>query len=132
MGKNLDVATLDRELHDAHLDLTTVRTTEAGVVVAGRIERPIRDRFPPALGRFPIVVMFHRAARAVVEDDAAIDMLLVGEITYDRESRTVRIEGSIPGRLFIQTTNPCADLEIGEHPSEVRQWWRWKRAEDEP
>lgn len=122
----LGVDDLDRELHDARLDLESVQRSGDALTVSGTVEHPTGDRSLPLLGRYPVLLTVRGVEDVSVEDDEGVGELFVEAVTYD--SGTLRLESAIPGRILVRSRSPRFELQVGTEPIEFRRWGRWRSA----
>lgn len=118
---------VDQRLHDARLDLRSLRRDRDEVQLAGTVERPAPGRPIPLLARFTVLVRIRDVEAVSVEDDEGIGELIIESVTFDAEARELLFESAIPGRLRVRTNSPSVDVQIGEEPTETRRWGRWRQ-----
>lgn len=127
MSLPLGLEDLDRELHDARLDLGSVERTGDQLRVSGTIERPTGDRPVPLLGRYPVVFTVLGVEDVAIEDDEGVGELFVEVVSYD--SGVLRLESAVPGRLLVRASSPRFELQVAEEPTQLRRWGRWRAVE---
>lgn len=126
MRATMGVLRLNAALHDARLDLSSVRRTERGVSASGSVERLTNEPFG-LRARYPFHLCFLDAADFTIEDEEGIGELIVMKVVYEPENEIVRVESAIAGRLLVRTAgNREAELEVQDEPTEVRRWLRWR------
>lgn len=117
---------IDRQLHDAWIDLSSIEKPDGELVLHGIVERPLEHGAAlPRLGRFAFSLSFRNVTRVIVDDPEEISSLLVGNVTYT-EAGAFLFEGPIPGRVLAYTTEAHAELEFSPDPLEIRRWFRWR------
>lgn len=120
------VAELERILHDAKLELGSLRQCKSQLQLSGTIEGPTSRSYLWRLGRYRFRLLINEVDSFIVEDEEQIGELLISSISYTMDELV--IESSIPGRLRVRTTDdPVFEIEVDAQPYSTRRWYQWRR-----
>jgi hypothetical protein len=132
--QRVSAAGIEAWLHDAEVAPSEVELVGSVAVMPGLTEsaRTLQPRGAKRFGGqglFPFVVVIEQAHKVEVEDDQRIDQLIVGDVGYQRASRTLTIASPIPGQVVrVRTDSALYFLASGRRPVLVRRWGRWRPA----
>lgn len=122
----IDLAWLDRELHDARLELHTLVREGNAVTISGTVDESGGGSLGFPKSRYAIQLSVLEVAEVSVEDEQKVGVILVESVTFDENAGVLQFESSIPGRLVIRTREPVVSVHRGDEPIAERHWGRWR------
>ena len=109
---------VDRELHDAWLDFSTVTRAGESVTIEGHRERPMPGgRF--RVGRYPVVLTVTGAARIDTHDPDGLGGIAVCDVTMENGSMT--LTSCSVGHLSVIGEHMAATITLSGTPSAERR-----------
>lgn len=123
----LSVRDLGQILHDARIDLNSVRREGQTAIVEGTLERP-DEKNRQLMKRYPFELQIEDVDSLEVEDDTDTGILVLSDVTYDPDTAYLTIESAIPNRLRIHCQSDIVLLIESNIATEVRRWGRWRPA----
>lgn len=112
---------IERELHDAWLEFSSITHDGDAVTITGYREQPIRGR-RLTRGRFPVVLSFSGVARIDIHDPDGLGGIGVGDVVAENGSMT--LTSCFSGHLAVGGEHVTATLKLSGVPAVERRWLR--------